>query len=157
MVYSNSSVQMSPVEKSIQGTSVLSHGLWPEVVQCVWLVKNDTRTKSLKGHMTHALGWEKNSVPVPLTGASRERTSPCCGEVPLVLHGSFQPCSHTWLLGFIRCPTRNMKSEEYNRNQSSCIKEENDVGKAVQSCIWSRPVAYSVVQKGKLPVAICKT
>lgn len=59
--------------------------------------------------------------------------------------------------GFHQMPTRNMKSEEYNKNQSPCIKEENDVGKAGQSCIWSRPVASSVVQKGKLPVAIYKT
>ena len=53
--------------KVYTGDSVLSHGPWPESMKCVWLVQKGPEQKVLKGHMIHSLGWENNSVTVPLT------------------------------------------------------------------------------------------
>lgn len=67
MAYSYSSVQMLTVKNSMEENSVLSYGPRPESMQCVWLVKKGPGQKVLKGHMTHSLSWENNSVPVLLT------------------------------------------------------------------------------------------
>ena len=53
--------------KSTQGNSALGHAPRPEIMQCVWLVKKGVGPKVLRGHMTHLLCWENNSVPVLLT------------------------------------------------------------------------------------------
>lgn len=90
LVYAYSAVQMLTVENSTEENSVLSYGPRPESMQCVWLVKKGPGQKVLKGHMTHSLSWENNSVPVPLTvGFSRKGTIPCCGEVSLTCVGLF--------------------------------------------------------------------
>lgn len=100
-----------------------------------------TRTKSTKGsyYPFSWLGKQFCNSPTD-SGASWEGTIPCCGEVSLVLRGTFQPRSHTWLLGFIRCTIRNMKGQKYNRNQRVPVVEREMMSEKqgrVASCLVS--------------------
>lgn len=69
-------LQLSPnvdCEKLYGGELCHSYGHRSESMQCVWLVKKGPGQKVLKGHMTHSLSWENNSVPVTAdSGVSRE-------------------------------------------------------------------------------------
>ena len=149
---------MLTVKNSMEENSVLSYGPRPESMQCVWLVKKGPGQKVLKGHMTHSLSWENNSVPVLLT-------------VEYLGRGPYHAVGRShwpvWVFstmfthlatGFHQMHHQEYKGQKYNRNQRApVVKRENDVWKAGQTCFLPGPVAYCVRQERKISVTICET
>lgn len=148
LFYSDSSVQMSTMEKSAQGNSVLSHGVWPEIIQCVWSVKKGPGQKVLRGCMTHPLGWENNLVPVPLTVEHLRRGS--SHTVRRCRRSSMGFLSHIHTPGYCvssDAPSGIQKARAIIETRVPAVKMQNDGGNTVQSSIWSRlTVLY---RKGK--------
>lgn len=133
-------------------------GLWPEIMHCVCLLKKRPEQKVLKDHMTHPLSWENYSVPALLTvghlgrGSSHTVGRHCWSCLGLFKH-VHTPGYWVWS----DAPPGIWKARNIIETRVPAVKGQNDVGKAVQSCVWPRPVAYGVVQKRELSVAICKT